>query len=107
MTWDDLLERLAAAGLEPVEEIYVDNYGNTLPVEYPRFRGRVFRCARGVMECRGVRIEAYIFPSEVHLEDFLEVIGNDPLWVAHRNAVFHFPEPDSAFIGSILNAVSD
>src|ERR1700733_9957658 len=107
MTWEDVLERLTAAGLDPIEEIYIDNYGNMLPVEYPGFRGRVFRCARGIMECRGVRVEAYIFPSESHLEDFLEVIGQDRLWVAHQNAVFHFPESDSAFIGRILKAISD
>jgi hypothetical protein len=107
MTWDDVLERLGDAGLKPVEEIYIDNYGNTLPVEYPRFRGRLFRCARGIVECRGLRVEVYIFPSEGHLEDFIEVMGEDPLWVARRNVVFHFPESDSVFIGSILDAISD
>ena len=106
MTWDDVLERLVSAGLDPVEEVYVDNYGNMLPTEYPRFRDRVFRCARGIIECGGVRIEAYVFPSESQLEDFMELIGKDPLWVADHNVVFHFQESDPAFIGRILNAIS-
>jgi len=40
MTWDDVLERLGSAGLNPREEIYIDNYGNILPLEHPQF-GRV------------------------------------------------------------------
>jgi len=105
MTWDDVLEKLDSAGLQPVEEIYVDNYGNTLPIEHPNFQDRVFRCARGIMECRGVRIETYIFPSEGQAEDFLEVIGQNPLWVAHQNVVFHFPESGFSLIHSILDAI--
>jgi hypothetical protein len=104
MTWDDLLERLSSSGLDPIEEVYVDNYGNTLPLEHPKFRGRVLRCARGIMECDGVRIEAYIFPSESQLEDFLEVLGEDPLWVREQNVVFHFRESDSGLIGGIVKA---
>src|SRR5437764_15437748 len=102
MTWDDVRERLGSAGLAPVEEIYVDNYGNTLPTEYSRFQNRAFRCARGIMKCGGVRFETYIFPSEGQVEDFLEVIGENPLWVASRNVVFHFPESGTAIIDRIL-----
>ena len=107
MTWDDVLERLHAAGLKPAEEIYIDNYGNTLPLEHPEFQGRYFRCARGIVNCNGLRIEAYVFPSEAHLQDFLEVVGSDPSWAAHRNVAIHFPESDPVVTGSILHAIAD
>jgi hypothetical protein len=106
LTWDDVLEKLTSAGLRPLEEIYIDNYGNLLPLEHPEFQGRYFRCARGVITCGDVRIEALIFPSEGHLDDFLEVIGDDPWWIVHPNVVLHFPESDPAVIGNILEAIS-
>ena len=105
MTWDDVLDKLKSAGLNPVEEIYIDNYGNTLPFDRPEFRDRFFRCARGVVECNGLRIEGYLFPSEGHLQDFIEVIGDDPSWVAHQNVVLHFPVSDPAAVGDILHAI--
>jgi hypothetical protein len=106
MVWNDLLDRLTSAGLDPVEEIYIDNYGNTLPLDRPEFRGRYFRCARGVIQCRGVRVEAFLFPSEGYLQDFLEIVGADPGWVVHGNALLHFPESDPAAVGAILDALS-
>ena len=106
MVWNDLLDRMRSAGLNPVEEIYIDNYGNTLPLDRPEFRGRFLRCARGVIRCGNLRIEAFIFPSENDLQDFLEIAGNDPRWVVHQNALLHFPESDPAVAGSILEAIS-
>ena len=106
MNWDDGLRRMQAAGLDPVEEVYVDNYGNTLPLERPEFRNRFFRCARGVIRCNGLRIEAFLFPSEGDLQEFIEVMGADPWWVAHQNAVFHFPVSDPAIVDDILEAIT-
>ena len=106
MVWSELLDRMTSAGLNPIEEIYVDNYGNTLPLERPEFRGRFFRCARGIIRCGKLRVEVFLFPSEGHLQDFLEVIGDDPWWVAHRNVLLHFPESDPADIENILEAIS-
>jgi hypothetical protein len=106
MVWNDLLDRLESAGLNPVEEIYIDNYGNTLPLDRPEFRGRYLRCARGVIRCGDFRIEAFLFPSESHLQDFMEIIGEDPSWLSRENAVFHFPESDPAVIGDVLEAIS-
>jgi hypothetical protein len=107
MTWNDVLDRLRSAGLNPVEEIYIDNYGNILPLEHPEFRGRFFRCARGVVNCGSSRIEVYLFPSESHREDFLEVIGGDAGWIAHQNVVLRLSQGDPAIMGSILQAISD
>jgi hypothetical protein len=107
MNWDDVLDRLRSAGFNPAEEIYIDNYGNILPLEHPEFQGRFFRCARGIINCSGLRIEVYLFPSESHLQDFLDIIGSDPWWAAHQNIVVHFPESDPVVIGSILHAILD
>jgi hypothetical protein len=106
MVWNDLLDKLRTAGLDPVEEIYIDNYGNTLPLDRPEFRGRYFRCARGIVQCGGLRIEAFLFPSEGNLQDFLEIMGPDPWWVVHQNVLLHFPESDPAVVGNILDALS-
>jgi hypothetical protein len=106
MVWNDLLDRLNSAGLKPVEEIYIDNYGNMLPLDRPAFRGRYFRCARGVVRCRGIRVEAFLFPSKGNLDDFLEVIGSDPWWVVHENVLLHFPESDPETVGEMVEAIS-
>jgi hypothetical protein len=106
MVWSEFLDRLKAAGLNPVEEVYIDNYGNTLPLDHPEFRGRYFRCARGVIRCGGIRLEAFLFPSEVSLQDFVEVLGEDPWWIPRDNLLLHFPESDPAAVGLILEAVS-
>jgi hypothetical protein len=107
MTWDDVLDKIRGAGLNAAEEIYIDNFGNSLPSEYPQFHGRFLRCARGVINCKGVRVEVYIFPSESQLQDFLDVIGGDPSWIAHQNVALHSPGSDSGVIDGILQAISD
>ena len=106
MVWNDLINRLRAAGLHPVEEIYIDNYGNALPLDNPKFRGRFLRCARGVLQAKNLKIETLLFPSEEDLQEFLALIGDDPWWVPHENVVFHFPEADPEIIGNILEAVA-
>ncbi len=106
MTWDDVLDRLTDAGLTPVEETYMENYGKVLAAQQPRFSGRNFRCSCGVISCKGLRIEVLLFPSEVHLDEFLELVGDDPWWVRSGNAVVHFPESDPAILGSIVDALS-
>ena len=105
MVWNDLLDRMRSAGLNPVEEIYIDNYGNTLPLDRPEFRGRYFRCARGVIRSGELRIEVLVFPSEGHLQDFMEILGEDPWWVVHQNVLLHFAESDPAVVGRILEAI--
>jgi hypothetical protein len=106
LTWDDVLDSLNAAGIQATEEIYIDNYGNTLPLDRPEFSGRFFRCARGMIQCEGTRVEVFLFPSETHLKDFLEVIGDNPGLVVHENIVLHFPESEPAATGKILEAIS-
>ncbi len=106
MKWDDVRDRLQAAGLDPIEDIYMENYGKVLASERPEFRSRYFKCTRGVVRCKGVRVEVFIFPSEIHLEEFLEVIGDDPWYVPSGNAVLHFPECDPIIVDSILAALA-
>lgn len=106
MTWDDVLDRLTDAGFNPVEEIYMENYGKVLAVQKPQFSGRNFRCARGVISCKGLALEVLLFPSETHLDEFCELIGDDPSWVRRGNAALHFQESDPAMLGSIVDALS-
>jgi hypothetical protein len=106
MIWPDVLERLQSAGFHPVEETYIDNYGNALPLEYPQFEGRFFKCARAVIDCDGVRVECFLFPSEVQLHDFLDVIGDEPEWIPWANVILHVPPADPAVIRKITGAIS-
>jgi hypothetical protein len=106
MNWDDVIDRLTAAELRPIEEIYMEHYGKVLSTERPDFHGRNFRCTYGVVRCEGLRVEVFLFPSEFHRGEFLEVIGDDPWYIATSNAVLHFPQCDPAVIGDIVNAIS-
>ena len=106
MKWDNVLDRLEAAGLKPVEEFYMENYGKVLAVDRPEFKGRYFRCTFGEVRCAGLLIEAFIFPSELQREEFLEVIGDNPWYIPASNVVLHFPETDPGLIDNILWALS-
>ncbi len=105
MNWNEVIDRLQAADIQPIEEIYMEHYGKVLATERTEFRGRHFRCTYGVIRCGGLRIEIFLFPSETHLNEFLEVIGDDPWYIAANNAVLHFPECDPSVIGNILDAL--
>ena len=105
MNWDDVIDRLQASGIQPIEEIYMEHYGKVLAAQRLEFSGRNFRCTYGVIRCEGTRIEVFLFPSESHPSEFLDVIGDDPWYAAVRNAVLHFPECDPAVIGDILDAL--
>ena len=106
MNWNNVLDRMRDSGLPTVEDVYMENYGKILTAERPEFRGRHFRCAYGVMKCDGLQIETLLFPSEGHVQEFMEVLGDIPRWVPFTNVVFHFPESDPAIIGKILEAIS-
>src|SRR5688572_3337161 len=104
MNWNDVLDRMRESGLPTIEDVYMENYGKVLTAERPEFRDRQFRCAYGVVRCGGLRIETFLFPSEGHLQEFIEIIGHDPWWVCYTNVVFHFPEADADVIETILKA---
>jgi hypothetical protein len=59
-----------------------------------------------VIRSGGVRIEVFLFSADIYLQDFVEIIGADPWWVAHQNVLLHFPETDPDFIGKFLEALS-
>ncbi len=105
MNWDNVLDRLEAAQFKPVEEIYMEHYGKVLTAEFPEFKGRYFRCTYGALKCGDIRIEVFLFPSEFHRDEFLEVIGNDPRYVSKDNAVLRFPECQPGVIDNILRAL--
>jgi hypothetical protein len=106
MIWYDVMTRLKASGLNPIEEIYMENYGKILSAQRPEFRDRIFKCAHGVVKINGIDVEVYLFPDEVHREEFMDVVGGDPWWLARENAVLHFPESDPAIVTKILDAIT-
>jgi hypothetical protein len=106
MIWYDVVTRLKESGLNPVEETYMENYGKILSAQRPEFRDRSFRCAYGVVKIEGIDVEVYLFPDEIHREDFMDLVGNDPWWLARANIVLHFPESDPAIVTKVLNAIT-
>src|SRR3954466_15107324 len=106
MIWYDVMARLKNSGLNPVEETYMENYGKILSSQRPEFQHRMFRCAYGAVNIEGMDVEVYLFPDEIHREEFMEVVGNDPWWLGRGNIVLHFPESDPAMVAKILDAVT-
>ena len=106
MIWYDVMKRLEDSGLNPIEETYMENYGKVLTAQRPEFRDRIFKCAYGLVRCGGIDLEVYLFPDEIHREEFMDVIGSDPWWLARNNVVLHFPESDPAVVTKIVRAIS-
>ena len=106
MTWNDVLDRLRAAGLKPAEETYMEHYGKVLAANRPEFQNRTIRCTYGRLRCAGLAIEIYLFPSEGQLQDFMELMGDDPWWVVRENAIVHFPVCDPDVVKTILSALT-
>ena len=105
MTWDDVLTRLRMAGLHPVEETFMENYGKVLASQRPTFEGRSFRCTYGAARVDGVRIEVLLFPSEFHLNEFVDVIGVDSSRFVVENAILEFPECEPAIVARVVSAL--
>jgi len=106
MIWWDVMTRLKDAGLAPIEETYMENYGKILTAQRPEFRDRSFRCAFGLVNSAGVEVEVYLFPDEVQRSEFMEIVGTDPWWIAQDNVVLHFPGCDPAIVAKFLDAIS-
>jgi len=106
MIWYDVMTRLKESGLNPIEEIYMENYGKILTAQRPEFHDRSFRCAYGAVKCVGVELELFLFPDEIQRDEFMDVIGSDPWWIARRNVVLHFPECEPDILASIVNAIA-
>ena len=106
MIWYDVIQRLNDSGLRPVEETYMENYGKILTAQRPEFHDRFFRCTCGVVKVEGIDVEVYLFPDEIHRSEFMDVVGNDPWWLARGNVVVHFPECDPAIVTRVLSAIS-
>src|SRR5215471_7364536 len=107
MNWEQVIDRLESAQIKPSEEIYMEHYGKVLAAQRPEFHGRYFRCTYGVIRCDGLRVEVFLFPSEGHLHEFLEVIGSDPWYLTAGNAVLHFPESDPDTVDRIVGAIAN
>jgi len=105
MIWYDVMKRLEESGLNPVEEAYMENYGKILTAQRPEFRDRMFRCTFCVVRCSGFDVEFFLFPDEAHRSEFMDVVGDDPWWMAHGNVVFHCPECDPDIVTRIVSAI--
>ena len=105
MTWADVLDRLESAGMHPVEETYMENFGKILAAQRPEFRDRYFRCTYGVVNCGGDRIEVFLFPESGQSEEFLSIAGNDPWWFIESNAVLHFSECHPGVVQQVMSAL--
>jgi hypothetical protein len=105
MTWGDVLDRIEAAGLKPVEELYMENYGKILAAQRPEFRDRYFRCTYGVVNCDGTRIEVFLFPESAQATEFLAILGADPWWFEKSNAVVHFSECELEIVMKVMDSL--
>ena len=105
MTWNDLLERMESAGLHPIEETFMENFGKVLAAQRAEFRDRYFRCTYGVVNCLDTRIEVFLFPDPAQSTEFLDLAGTDPWWFMLSNAVLHFSECDPFVIQRVLTAL--
>ncbi len=104
MRWDDLLARLREAGMAPVEEDYLDDYGSFAARRHERLANRLFRCTYGRARIGGVTLEAYNFASEEEAVDFLDLVGHDGgRWARRRNMLMRVPS-DS---GELLERVRE
>src|SRR5262245_29245432 len=106
MTWGEVLTRLSDAGLNPVEETYMEHYGKILAAQRSEFKDRYFRCTYGKVLCGGLEVELYLFPWEGGAAEFLEVIGSDRSWFSRDNLVLHFPVWDDAKVNALVQALT-
>src|SRR5262245_46599676 len=105
MNWDDVIERLQLAQLQPIEETYMEHYGKLLAAHRAKFEGRTIRCTYGRLSCGSVSIEIFLFPSKGQLEDFLELMEENPWRMVHDNVALHFPICDPDFVEKVLAAL--
>src|SRR5215468_11175920 len=106
MTWNDLMDRLKASGLNPVEETYMEHYGKVLAAQRREFRDRYFRCTYGAINCVGVSMEFFMFPWEGHATEFIELFGENRDWSVYGNLVLHFLSHDPEVERRVINAIS-
>src|SRR5262245_7626423 len=107
MNWDDVLDRLTFAGLQPLEDTYMEHYGKILAVQRPEFSDRIIRCAYGKVRCEQTDLEIFLFPSEVHLQEFMELLTDHQAWTASGNVAIHVPEGDSESSARIVKTILD
>ncbi len=104
MRCDDLLTRMRGAGMAPVEEDYLDDYGSFAARRHERLANRRFRCTYGRARVDGVPFEAYNFASEEEAVDFLDLVGDDGgRWARRRNVLIRVPSG----AGDLLERVRD
>ena len=89
MTWNEFLDRMREAGLEPHEEDFMDDYGLVATRKYAALRGRYFRCMFAATSTQGFQFETYVFPSRTDAKEFQELMGEGGGWQQQDNLVLH------------------
>ena len=77
MIWNDFIDRMRRAGLEPYEEEFMDDYGVMAPTPYVVLEGRYFRCMFGAVRVNGFRFETYVFPSATDANEFQALVAEN------------------------------
>ncbi len=89
MIWNDFMDRLRQAGLEPYEEEFMDDYGVIATRKYAVLEGRYFRCMFAATRVEGFRFETYVFSSAIDANEFEELIAKGVRWRRRDNLVLH------------------
>jgi hypothetical protein len=106
VVWEELILRLSRAGLGPIEDDFIDDYGQFAARHIPRLRDRFFRCTRGRLIVENCRVEAYRFSSESEAEDFLMLMsGEGGRWAIRSTLVLRVEEDREELLDRILTAL--
>ncbi len=89
MTWDDFMDRMRRANLEPHEEEFMDDYGVMASQRYAVLEDRYFRCMFATTRVKGFHFETYVFPSATDANDFKELMPESVRWRRRDNLVLH------------------
>ncbi len=89
MTWNELMDRMQRAGLEPYEEEFMDDYGVLATRKYTALEGRYFRCMFAATRVEGFSFETYVFPSAADAIEFKELMTAGAQWRRRDNLVLH------------------
>ena len=93
MIWNDFMDRMRRAGLEPYEEEFMDDYGEMAARKYAVLEGRYWRCMFAATRVKGFRFETYVFPSVTDANEFEELMAEGVRWRRRDNLVLH-AEPE-------------
>lgn len=88
MTLNDLLGSMRHAGLVPIEEDFMDDYGLVAERDHRVLRNRHFRCMFARVRVEEICFEAYVFPAATDAEEFEQLMQSETEgWTRRDNLV--------------------